>query len=102
MIHDKARVDAIRARVAAQLELINSLKAKIVKGKLDALNVARMQTDDIETFFLRDLERNDRTPAEEARWLSYAEHMLKTWGPYLKQTEERFSKTGDIGIEIIG
>jgi hypothetical protein len=78
------------------------LEAKIVKGQLDALKVARDQTADIETFFLRDLERQDRTPPEEARWLSFAEHMLQTWGPYLKQTQEQFSKYGHIGIEIVG
>lgn len=100
MIHDTARVEAIRARVAAQLELVTSLEAKIVKGKLDALQVARNQTADIETVLLRDLERQDRTPAEEARWLSFAEHMLQTWAPYLKQTEEQFIKYGD-RIEIV-
>jgi hypothetical protein len=101
MIHDTTRVVAIRARVAAQIDLIKSLEAKIVKGKLDALEVARNQTEDIETFFLQDLERPDRTPAEEARWLSSAEHMLQTWGPYLTQTEEQFSKYGD-RIQIVG
>jgi hypothetical protein len=101
MIHDTTRVVAIRARVAAQIDLIKSLEAKIVKGKLDALEVARNQTEDIETFFLQDLERQDCTPAEEARWLSSAEHMLQTWGPYLKQTEEQFSKYGD-RIQIVG
>ena len=68
---------------------------------LDALQVARNQTEDVETFFLQDLDRNDRTPAEEARWLSSAEHILQTWGPYLKQTEEQFSKYGD-RIQIVG
>ena len=51
MIHDTTRVVAIRARVAAQIDLIKSLEGKIVKGKLDALEVARNQTEDIETFF---------------------------------------------------
>jgi len=46
--------------------------------------------------FLQDLERQDRTPAEEARWLSSAEHMLQTWG-----TEDQFSKYGD-RIQIVG
>jgi hypothetical protein len=101
MIHDKGRVHAIRARAVAQIELIKSLEAKILKGKLQALEVARNQTQDIETFFLRELEGNDRTPAEEARWLSFAEQMLQTWVPYLKQTQEQFSKYGD-RIEIVG
>jgi len=102
MIHDKARVEAIRARVAAQLELITILEAKIVKGRLDALTVARNQIADIETFFIQDLERRDRTAPEEARWLSCAEHMLQTWEPYLTQAQAQFSKYRHIGIEIVG
>jgi hypothetical protein len=102
MIHDKARAEALRARTAAQLNLIKSLQAKIAKGKLEALEVAQLQTEDIETFFLNNLERKDRTPAEEAQWLSYAEQMLLTWGPYLQEANERFSKFGGKNIEVIG
>lgn len=102
MIHDKARVAAIRTRMCEQLQLIDSLKAKIVTGNLDALDVARNQTEDIESFFLADLERNDRSPDQEVYWLSSAERMLQTWVPYLKKTSEQFSKYGDIGIEIVG
>ena len=50
MIHDKARVDAIHARMNEQLLVIDSLKSKIAKGNLDALDVARNQTEDIESF----------------------------------------------------
>lgn len=102
MVHDKARVDAIRARMNEQLQLIDSLKSKIVKGNLDALDVARNQTEDIETLYLADLDRNDRTQAQEAYWLSNAERMLQTWVPYLKQTEAQFGKFGGTGIQIIG
>jgi len=93
MIHDKARVEGLRARVAAQVELIKSLEVKIVKGKLDALKVARNQTEDIETLYLQDLEREHRTPAEEARWLSCAEHNLEAWVPFLKQTRRSSTNT---------
>jgi hypothetical protein len=41
MIHDKARVEAIRAKAQAQIELIDTLTGKIVKGELEALDVAR-------------------------------------------------------------
>jgi hypothetical protein len=102
MIHDQARVDSIRARAAAQIELIKSLEAKIVKGKHPMLEVARKQTGDIEAFFLVGLDRNERTPNEEARWLSFAEHMLQTWVPYLKETESQFNKYGGDGIEVVG
>jgi len=102
MIHDQARVDAIRARVAAQIELIRSLEAKIVKGTFPALEVARKQTGDIASFFLEDVERQGRTAAEEARWLSYAEHMLQVWAPYLKDVEAQFGKYSSVRIEIVG
>jgi hypothetical protein len=101
MIHDQARVDAIRTRMSEQLTLIDSLKSKIVKGNLDALDVAHNQIEDIETFFLADLNRNDRTPAEESFWLSGAERMLQVWAPYLKQTEAQFHKFGN-AIQIVG
>lgn len=102
MIHDKARVEAIRARVASQIALIQSLEAKIANGKLDSLEVARNQTNDIETLYLQNLEAEDRNPAEDARWLSYAEQMLQTWGPSLKQTEQQLAKFGGHEIEVIG
>jgi len=102
MIHDQRRVDNIRARAQAQLERIEALQAKIVKGDHEALRVARFQTEDIETFFLQDLERRNRTAPEEAFWLSGAERMLQVWTPYLDRTEDTFKKFGDRGVEIVG
>jgi two-component sensor histidine kinase len=102
MVHDTARVEAIRRRVAVQLDLITSLESNIAKGKLDALEVARNQTNDIESLYLKDLDRHERSPEEEARWLFYAEQMLGAWGPYLKQTEEQFSRFDGKNIEIVG
>jgi hypothetical protein len=101
MIHDKARVQAIHVRMNQQLQLIDSLKQRIVQGKLDALDVARAQTEDIETFFLADLDRMERTAAEEAFWLSGAERMLQTWVSYLNKTKEQFDQYGDGGIQIV-
>ena len=43
MIHDKARVEAIRSRVAAQIALVKSLEARVVKGELDALHKTQEQ-----------------------------------------------------------
>jgi hypothetical protein len=101
MIHDKHRVEAIRARMNQQLQLIDSLKRRVVQGSLDALDVARDQTEDIETFFLAELARNDRTPAEEAFWLSGAERMLQTLASYLNKTKQPFDQYGDCGIQIV-
>lgn len=50
----------------------------MVKGNIGTVEVVLNPTTDIQTFFLRDLERQDRTPAEEARWLSHAEQ-IQTW-----------------------
>ena len=83
------------------MKLIDDLKSKIVKGNLDALDVARNQTQDVETFFLADLERKDRTPAEEAFWLSGAERALQTWASYLSDTKKQFDQRGGRGIEIV-
>jgi len=102
MIHDKERVQKIRAYVASQTELIKSLQAQIVKGGLDNLDVALKQTEDIETIFLAELERNDRTPIEESRWLFMAEYMLSIWGPRLKVLKDHFGKSGSNGIEVVG
>ncbi len=102
MVHDQARVAAIRARMNDHLQRIYALKAKIVKGNLDALDVARNQTDDIESFFLADLNRRDRSPSEEAFWLSGAERMLQVWAPYIQTTEQQFAQYGDRGDKRSG
>jgi hypothetical protein len=102
MIHDMERVAAIRVRATSQIELIKSLQAQIVEGRLDALEVALNQTNDIETFFIADLDRNERTPAQEAKWLSAAENMLSVWGPYLQNLRDHFGKAGGRGIQVIG
>lgn len=93
MVYDTARVAAIRARVAAQIDLIKSPEAKIVKGKLDALKVARNQTEDIKSFFLQDLERQSRTLVEEARWLSSAEHIAPDMGAVPQAERRAFHQT---------
>ena len=102
MIHDQSRVDSIRSRAKAQLELITSLEARIVKGKLDELQVARNQTGDIESLFLHTLHHEDRSSASEAQWLNGAELILTSWGPRLKALQEKFDKYGGSGVEIIG
>jgi hypothetical protein len=103
MIHDKTRVDAIRSRIKSQVELAESLKAKIVKGDDERrwLDMIRMQTEDVESLYLSKLDREDRTPAQEAQWLLYAEQMLAIHVPKLKQMEEQFKKYGD-KIEFAG
>jgi hypothetical protein len=101
MIHDTARIAAIRARAAAQLDLITSLESGIIDGEFAALKLARHQTEDIENFILPHLERDHITPAEEVLWLSNAE-LLLAWTPQLTNLHNRFSKHGNLKIQIIG
>jgi hypothetical protein len=102
MMHDKARVEAIRARVNAHLELIKLLQSKIAKGNLPALEVARNQIKDVETLYLNDLDKKDRTAVEEAEWLSYAEAYLHASEPQLRQIEGQIKSFGDTPIQVVG
>ena len=102
MIHDTNRVESIRARTAEQLEKVSALQAKISKGTLPQLELARNQLGDIESFFLAHLDRQERTPREEASWLDAAEHMLQLWIAELEKVDTQFKKFGAAQIEIIG
>ena len=56
----------------------------------------KFQTQDIESFFLADLGRQDRTPGQEALWLLGAEKMLDTFGT--THLIEWSSNSNDTGI----
>jgi len=101
MIHDKKRVAAIRVRAASQIELIKSLQAQIVEGRLDALEVALNQTNDIETFSSPIwIATNNFRPGSQMAIA--AENMLSVWGPYLQNLRDHFGKAGGRGIQVIG
>jgi hypothetical protein len=102
MIHDTGRVERIRARTAEQLQLVSTLEAKIKKGTLPQLELARNQLGDVESFFLAQLDREERTPREEALWLAGAEHMLEMWIAELKKVDTRFKRFGPGEAEIFG
>ena len=102
MIHDTKRVESIRARTTAQLQLVSTLEAKIKKGTLPQLQLMRNQLGDIESFFLAQLKKESRTPREESMWLDSAEHMLQIWTAELKKVDEQFKNFGPGQIEIIG
>ena len=102
MIHDAKRVESIRTRAAELLQLVAALKSQITKGKLELLDVAENQLEDIETFFLASLEKEDRTPSEEAYWLTGAEHMLAVWPAQLQRLNEQFKLYGSKNIQVIG
>jgi hypothetical protein len=102
MIHDHARVAALRTHAAAQLDLISSLESKITQGRLEPLQIARYHTEDVENFILQHLENDHVTLADEALWLSNAERTLQAWTPYLTDLHAQFSECGSVGIQIIG
>jgi hypothetical protein len=102
MIHDINRVESIRARATVQLQLVSTLEAKIKKGTMPQLQLARNQLGDIESFFLAQLVRGERTPREEAIWLAGAEHMLQTWTAELNKVDIQFQKFGPGQVEIVG
>ena len=64
--------------------------------------MAQNQLEDIEDFFLSSLEKEERTPNEEAQWLRVAEHMLTVWPAEIKKLNEQFKKYGSKNIQIIG
>jgi hypothetical protein len=70
MVHDTKRVESLRTRAKAQLELVSTLQAKIAEGELPQLTLARNLLEDMESFFLARLDTEERTPLEEARWLA--------------------------------
>ena len=102
MIHDPKRVETIRARTAAQLQLVSTLEAKIKTGRLPQLELARNSLDDIEHCYLAQLEMESRTPDEEDTWLHTAEQVLESWTDQLKKLDEQFTNFGPRDIEIVG
>ena len=102
MIHDPKRVESIRARTAAQLQLVSTLEAKIKTGRLQQLELAHNSLDEIENCYLAQLEMESRTPDEEDRWLHTAEDVLQAWTDQLKKLDEQFTNFGPRDIEIVG
>jgi hypothetical protein len=60
------------------------MEAEIKKGTLPQLQLARNQLGDIESFFLAQRGKEDRTLREEALWLDSPEHLLQMWTGELK------------------
>ena len=83
MIHDKERVEVLRAAAKVGIDALNELQAKTTdSGFHEMLVVPRHWFGDIESFFLSQLENEnqDRTPAAEAFWLDAAEGSVATFG----------------------
>jgi hypothetical protein len=103
MIHDPTRVESIRSRALANVQLLSALEIKFETGALPPqLQIARNQLKDVERFFLARIGRESMTAAEEARWLDGAEHMLQAWVGEVQRVSEQFKGFGPGQIEIIG
>ena len=101
MIHDKERVEILRAAAKVGIDALNELQAKTTDlGFHEMLVVPRHWFGDIESFFLSQLENQDRTPAAEASWLDAAERYLDIAKGELRRRQELFNAYGP-GIMVM-
>ena len=101
MIHDKERVEVLRAAAKVGIDALNELQAKTTDlGFHERLVIPRYWFGDIESFFLSQLENQDRTPAAEAFWLDAAERFLDTAKGELRRQQELFNTYGP-GITVM-
>ena len=98
MIHDKERFEALRTAAKFGIDALNGLKAKTAdSGFHETLVLPRHHFADIESFFLSQLEKKDRTPTVEASWLGTAERVLDIAKEELRRQQELFNTYG-LGI----
>jgi hypothetical protein len=102
MIHDAKRVEALRAGAQAGLKALTELQLKTTDPSFHQMLVMpRNWFGDIEAFFIRQLEAEERTAAREAWWLSAAEQNLAMTNQQLKHLQGLFTKYGP-NIQVIG
>lgn len=95
MIHAPERVEAIRANVAAKLKVVSELEELIQDAYFhEQLKLIRHWLGDIETFFLRDLSRQSRSPDAEAHWLDWAEAFLDITAQQIKSIQDLIARYG--------
>ena len=102
-IHDKKRVEALRAAGKAGIKALDELRDKTADpGFHEMLVPPGHWFADIESFFISQLDsRDNRTPVEEASWLNAAELNLDMASQRLKQLQEMFNTSGP-DIKVIG
>ena len=75
---DTARREAIRSEVATKKAVARSLQEQFNDERLKAeVQMAWNWLNDVEVLFLNQMD--DRTDAQEARWLGYAEGYLQSF-----------------------
>ena len=79
MIHDPQRVELMRSGIAKGLRRISAIEAKLIgktTGLREQLAHARNHFNDVELNYLSFLDKQERTPQQEARWLNSADMHL--------------------------
>lgn len=101
MIHHPARVNLIRQKAAAYLKTIPDLEARVKDpGMRERLQHARFTVSDVERFFLGQLEREQRTAEQEARWLNYTTMALVLAELELNPIQDAVAKYGDGVVSV--
>ena len=102
MIHDTKRVEAIRRRVAVKVETLAKMESAVKDSTFrEQIELPKDWLNDIETLYLSDLSRQQRTPSEESWWLEQAERMLGIAEQQCTVLESAFKKYGP-NLRIIG
>jgi hypothetical protein len=96
MVHYPARVASIRDKAAGYLTRISNLEQRVNDpGFRKQLQHVRDTVDDVERFFLSQLDRENRSPQQEVRWLNYANMALAISELELNPLEDAVAKYGD-------
>jgi len=103
VIHDTERVKAIRNRAASQMQIVSDFEVAVHDpGMTERLEFIRHFLEDIESFFLGSLAREQRTPEGEAYVLQNAEMVLERLiAPQVKQVQEIVAKFGP-NVQSVG
>ena len=103
MIHDKERVEALRAAAKVGIDALNALQAKTTdSASTSCLFYPGISSATLSPDFLSQsqLENQDRPPVAEASWLDDAEHFLDTPRGELRRLQELFNTHGP-GIKVM-
>ena len=98
---DTARREEMRSQVAAKKAVATSLREQFKSDRLKAeVKMAWNWLNDVEVLFLNQLD--DRTPAQESRWLDYAGFYFHQFAIPTLHRLERIMETHGPNAELVG